>query len=701
MTATVRDFIFILETFFPGEMTLLRAFYVLATLVMLYPLLQLHQNQQKEPRQPNETAWKKAILPLLKRAFNPALSLPEAFDDTEQGFQTAEDLYHDIESVLEFLGIDTSINTLPDMFTPKPRIVLCTQRRNCIRCPPTTRFRSLRRRLSTSSVQVLTASLTWEDGELVVAHCSTCQADYYPDRITFKDENNRRVQWLEIDAPYLRVSKHGRWAARRVARLQESSLMRFHAGWAGFADLLNDVAEPVGQITNRQSQRLFLEYFARRLLVAHGKTRNFTCEAHPSARVFAERVRDVIGKNGGVMVSALRHTCMDCTHRKRYRSDLIAEGAILDDVGDRVAIEDNFEGIPGGERSLEDSDEVGANMPQLPPVQNEPPEDGQRGYVRMAVMDGKTIGHRVCAVDACENPLVNYKNGRFCEDHLYLRHICGIIPCGHQVGSNGLTCNDPVHETWYRQWKGRFTRMSYPGVRRVIRQQRSQQASGNLSNNRPTLQVQLAPLGEIPGEKVVHTFQAQSVYCLQTVQWACSMPIGWGKCYRSESAPQVLAILDRIWLDHPTLRPSFIAYDDACDLLRHIVTQDAQNPWLKSTKFVVDAWHYIGHRATDILCRVWCNPAPTNGSQPDLVIVEEDEEGARHQTRAFNTETAEQLNSWLDGFEAQLSQMTDVTYDFFVHVLFLVYGELVEHRIARKDRHLADDFWLEHETEEQ
>ncbi|KAJ6526051.1 hypothetical protein B0H19DRAFT_904302, partial [Mycena capillaripes] len=56
------------------------------------------------------------------------------------------------------------------------------------------------------------------------------------------------------------------------------------------------------------------------------------------------------------------------------------------------------------------------------------------------------------------------------------------------------------------------------------------------------------------------------------------------------------------------------------------------------TKFIVDAWHYIGHRATDILCRLSYNPAPENGSQLHLVLVEEDINGVWHQTCAFNTE---------------------------------------------------------------
>jgi hypothetical protein len=202
-------------------------------------------------------------------------------------------------------------------------------------------------------------------------------------------------------------------------------------------------------------------------------------------------------------------------------------------------------------------------------------------------------------------------------------------------------------------------------------------------------------LQDTPGNEVIHTFRAQSVYCLQTVQWACGVPIGWGKCYKSESSPQVLGIIDRIWSSHPEFWPSFHAYDDACDLLRHIVTQNSRDLWLKSTKFIVDAWHYIGHHTTDALCRLWCNPAPTNGSQPDLVITEIDMNGQAHTTWAFNTETAEQLNSWLDGFEAQLTQMSAVNYNFFIHSLMMVYKESVEEKIQKKRRGLPEEFWEE------
>jgi len=78
-----------------------------------------------------------------------------------------------------------------------------------------------------------------------------------------------------------------------------------------------------------------------------------------------------------------------------------------------------------------------------------------------------------------------------------------------------------------------------------------------------------------------------------------------------------------------------------------------------------------------------------------LILTEIDGSGNSHITHAFNTETAKQLNTWLDGFEAQLSQMTDINFDFFIHALFLLFTELTEQRIAKKDWKLPNQFWQE------
>ncbi|KAI0785378.1 hypothetical protein BC629DRAFT_1735458 [Irpex lacteus] len=557
-------------------------------------------------------------------------------------------------------------------------------------CPDDANRRSLRLdKRKVSNVHVLGENLQFVQGSLIIAECPQCNSIYYPDKITYKDPvqrgRNKRRQRLEGDATYLCISKSGIWAHRRVALMQEKAVHRFTAGWSNFAYFLSDLSNR--KVTKHQAKKLFVEHFARRLLVAHVI---------------------MIGQNGGILPNALTHGCQDCTHEKRTREDLTREGVILAQGPDAI---EQVVGVPyaggangapqnGNPQNLANGDREGiapAPLPNAnPPAARHPPVDGSdeesvldgadKTYVQLAVMDGKTVGHRICAVTDCTKPLVNYKNGRFCKDHLPLERTCGIIPCGRAVRAGARTCDLPAHAAWEESWVARFKRLSFAGVRRVIRRQQNivnDQIHGNAG---PALQADLPSLGETAGRDVVHTFRARSIYCLQTVQWSCGMPIGWGKCYKSESQPQVLTIMNDIWDRDPTRRPAFLAYDDACDLLRHIATQQPESPWLTETRLIVDAWHYVGHRATDALCRQYCNPAPADGSQPDLVRVEKDRNGNSHLTRAFNTETAEQLNAWLTGYEAQLRQMTDTSYDFFIHILMMVFAETIAGQIVAKGR---------------
>ncbi|TDL15344.1 hypothetical protein BD410DRAFT_900077 [Rickenella mellea] len=693
MAVTLRDLIVVLESYFPPELSVSRVMYVLAILTSIYPILRLHHHQARGPRQPRYTAWFKGLRPVALHAFHPERLAPGAWEGDGPGDHIANDLYRDLDNICEFLGINGTGNEKDRVC--KPPTVLCTTHLDCIICPPDPPM-SLRRRTGLQKVRLLHTDFTSSTAFLYVAHCPRCSSDYYPDCVTFKGDNNERLQRLEYNAQYLRISKRGIWVERGVAVAQEKALLRFRAGWSNFAEWINSIADS-NEMTPRRSQRLFLEHFSRRLIVAQNREAEFLCPAHPNATNFAKTIRNLVGKDGGTFTKWLKHGCQDCTHEKRFHADLETEGAIMDN-NEGVADMDNLMDdqtsleLPQNETRLR---EMPAGMPDVAQCHQQvpPPEGEARGYVRMAVMDGKTIGHRICAVIDCRNGLVNYRNGRFCEEHLQLRNICAIIPCGRPVEIGEVTCDDDSHRTWHRKWLQRFSRLSYPGVRRVIRRQEEVPPAPEteIGVSRPVLTVNLPQLGNTPGSEVVHTFRARKLYCIETVQWACGVPIGWGKCYKSESLPQVLSIIDRIWAMYREFKPAFMVYDDACDLLRHIVTQDRGSHWLVTTKFIVDAWHYIGHKAVDVLCRTWCNPAPLDGSQPDLVWVEEDELGEKHTTRAFNTETAEQLNSWLTGFEAQLRQMSDVNFDIYVHVLLMLFGEMVEEKILEKGRGLDED----------
>ncbi|KAJ6505036.1 hypothetical protein C8R45DRAFT_1060321 [Mycena sanguinolenta] len=607
MRATVRDLILILQIFFPAELSLHKAFYVCGVIISLYPLLRLHLNQQRQPHQPSRTAWAKSIFGFLKAASELEDQYPPIWaTGLDRGEEYAQHICDELGPLYMILGLNPhNLDApTPEPLFLRPRVILCSSRLSCM----------------FSCVWVLDASMNWVEADLVIAHCASCRADYFPDRITYKDANGGRCQRLELSPEYLRVSKHGIWVHKQIAQSQENAVHRFHAAWANFAEW----------------------HFARRLLLFHNKP-DFSCEAHPSTRLLAEAVRATIGVNGGVLEMAMDHGCIDCGP---YCS------------GCRT---DNNDGNPEG-------------VPFPPPSQHDVPLPGEpRGYVRMVVMDGKTIPHQ------CERPLVNYRNGRFCEVHLNLQEKCGIIPCGLPVRQVGvLTCAADSHIQWERQYTARFLRLTFPGVRRVIRQQQGLADNQNAHGHGPTLRVSPPALG-------------QYTYCLQTVQLACGYPVGWGKCYRSESSRQVVAILNCIWENHPNSRPSFVAYDDAYNLLRHII-QNRNDPWISSTKFIVDARWSPRDRYV-VPCG--CNPAPKNGSQPDLVLVEQDANGVQHQTRAFNTETAEQLNSWLNGFESQLRHMSDVNDDFFVHVLMMIYAERVEKKVTQRQLELSDDFWVQ------
>jgi hypothetical protein len=127
-------------------------------------------------------------------------------------------------------------------------------------------------------------------------------------------------------------------------------------------------------------------------------------------------------------------------------------------------------------------------------------------------------------------------------------------------------------------------------------------------------------------------------------------------------------------------------------VLKTVVNEERWSPWLDTSRFIVDSYHYINHRATDTLCREWCNPAPLNGSAPNLVITERDAQGQLYYKRAFNTQVCEQLNAWLGGFETILKRMTPGNFDWFLHtMLFYHTMQVLRKQRERRDGDDGDD----------
>ncbi|KAF8995132.1 hypothetical protein BDQ17DRAFT_1392303 [Cyathus striatus] len=145
------------------------------------------------------------------------------------------------------------------------------------------------------------------------------------------------------------------------------------------------------------------------------------------------------------------------------------------------------------------------------------------------------------------------------------------------------------------------------------------------------------------------------------------------------------------WLPNSYFSPNrYYCVETVCaPFLKNILYR----PWLLNSRFVVDGYHYTNHKADDDLCCTFCNPAPSDGSAPNLVIIEHDWNGQPYYKRAFNTQACEQLNSWLGGFESILKRMTVSNFNWFLHAMLVYHTQHIldrQQQRAMKTR-LSDD----------
>lgn len=132
----------------------------------------------------------------------------------------------------------------------------------------------------------------------------------------------------------------------------------------------------------------------------------------------------------------------------------------------------------------------------------------------------------------------------------------------------------------------------------------------------------------------------------------------------------MLQTISNIFGDAPL--PTFIAYDQGCKLLVAIQEDPKLYHWLdKGMRIIVDTFHFNRHSPSDVVCREFCNPDASNDLVVPLVQRGEEADPAAHRVyrRAFNTQAAEQLNSWLIGFAPSLRNMTSKNHDFVLSVL--------------------------------
>lgn len=189
-------------------------------------------------------------------------------------------------------------------------------------------------------------------------------------------------------------------------------------------------------------------------------------------------------------------------------------------------------------------------------------------------------------------------------------------------------------------------------------------------------------------------FSPARYYCVETICAPCGVVIAWTKFAKSESTTNILNFLESVYQTEES-RPDYICIDKACQVFRTSVNNGSwERIWKDTTRFIVDTYHYINHRVSDYLCRTYCNPSPGDGSAPNLVIIEYDDDGRPYAKRAFNTQVCEQLNAWLGGFAPILKRMTPGNFNWFCHTMPFYHTKHViaqQKRKAKAHKDISDD----------
>jgi hypothetical protein len=415
--------------------------------------------------------------------------------------------------------------------------------------------------------------------------CTHCNTKYYADHKGVNQISaNKKIQYLN-SAKYMKIGQ-SRWVDRTFGNAVVSGMYSFHASAAAFTDYWNNAFGQVNlnhmaPLTRRHIWQTFIQESTR--VIAANQDHNLTLSESLPIDAVTHAAFNLLGQQG-IISASQGHACSECTHP--YKSS-------------------------------NDPDEM----------------DVEQGFVTMHVVDGIVMGPTHCAYEDCENELLNARGGSFCALHEQeYGNKCRIIDCNQERVPLTMACQQHRQE-WQKHLQNRSPG-ALAGVRRMLRRP---------GENLPWLPNPIQH-GQHPHDgppladrTVKNYFSPNRFYCVETICAPCGTVIGWGKFARSESPTNIVAFLNSIY-SSGVPRPAYICIDKACIVLRHIQATGQLQNWFNTSRLLVDSYHYTTHKATDELCRTWCNPAPTDGSAPNLVIPAVDKFGNDCFQRAFNTQ---------------------------------------------------------------
>ena len=550
-----------------------------------------------------------------------------------------------------------------------PAYVLCPNSMECetVNCNSRALHQSIRSR-DIPRVTLIKNSVIHNNVFVLTGECSTCKTKYSPDheRAIEARETHQYSRVYLNSAQYLKIGQSV-WVDRAFSHGVLNGIYNFHASASAYAEYWNSSFQKhenvnFSGLTRRQVWQAFVQESIRTVASAYGT--DLTLRDGLAIDEVTKEAFSFLGQDG-IILAAKDHHCSDCTHPYKHTSDLNAS----DDPTE--TLEGNNIPIPQSLRQTS-SDEA----------QRMEVDDSAAQDVTMVVLDGIVFGPTHCAYDNCTADLANARGGVFCALHEQEHGArCHVKGCENQKVQGTNACQ--VHQEIWKRYLSNHTRKQLSGFRRML-----SKPSENLPWQ-PAQESNAQPHDEpAPSVQYATYFMPRRFYCVETICAPCGVVIAWAKFANSESPTHIMHFLETVYPTEES-RPDYICIDKACIVLSHSIAAGSWESWSKTSQFIVDSYHYINHKESDYLCRKWCNPAPIDGSAPNLVILDYNKQGQPYYKRAFNTQACEQLNAWLGGFESILRKMTVGNFNWFLHTMLFYHTQMILKKQQQSFR--ADD----------
>jgi hypothetical protein len=485
----------------------------------------------------------------------------------------------------------------------QPVLMICPNAVVCqsLNCNPRSLYQHIRDR-DIPMANLIKGRKIFQNVPVLTGRCPSCNTTYSADHEHFTTQNNELNRVYLNTAKYIKVGQKT-WVDREFSNSVLNGIYSFHASAAAYTEYWNNsFGTPEVKISRRQVWQAFVQESIRTISAASDldlELKDGLAIEDVTTEAFSQ-----LGDNG-LIRAAQDHECSECTQAYKKTADTIPDM-------DTVLSENQ-----NAPESQELMDPEASNIDHAP--------------VKMVVLDGIVMGPTHCAFDNCTSDLDNSRGGAFCTTHeIEFGTKCRVRNCQNNKVNLTQACHE--HQGLWKKHTQNHSQQSMAGVRRML-----QRPNENLPWNPAQGRTHQPHDQDAPEVQRSNYFRPARFYCVETITAPCGVVIAWAKFDKSESPTHIMAFLESVYPAEDS-RPDYICIDKACLVLRHCIASGHWNNWKKTSRFIVDSYHYTNHEVTDELCRKWCNPAPTNGSAPNLVVVALDKHGQPYYKRAFNTQ---------------------------------------------------------------